>query len=884
MRPEHWLYTIPLRLRSLFRHDRVEQELDDELRFHLERQIQEDIANGLTREEARYAAIRALDGMEQRKEECRDMRHTATIEQFAQDLKYAVRTLRRYPGFAAATVFTLMLGIGMTTALFSVVEAVILRPLPYFDAHQLVILWTHDQVHHISESLVSYPNYEDWRKQNRVFTDLALCTRSSPVTLTGGTAEPERLEGAAASANLLSVLGVSPLLGRTYSTGEAKQGGESVVLVSHSFWQRRFAGSKDILGRTLDLDGRPTTIIGVMPSWFQFPSPDVQLWIPLRPSASRERPVGLVVARLKSGTNVEQARSQMNVIGNRLAEQYPELAHNPDFAGFHVNVVPLDQQMIGKPVRIALWTLLGAVVCILLIACSNAANLLLARGSARQRELAVRTALGASRMRLVRQLLAESIALSLIAGMFGIVLSALTVRAFVALAPANVPRLETVAIDGIVLVFTIVTSIASGIGFGVLPAWQASETDPQEALKAGGRGQSGNARGRRRYNWLVACEFAIAVVLVCGSGLFIRSFLRVEQTTLGFNPQNILVFRVVLPNGKTSSQQAAFYQGALAQLRALPGVLQAGAISNLFLSSNPDTTIIVEGKPETARLGTQIMDDAASPDLFPTLGVPLKRGRFITEQDRSPHPPVAIINESLARQFWHDEDAVGKRFQFADGRFGPAWVTVVGIVGDMRRAGLEHNPLPQVFLPMAQLPSRGTDLVVRTKADPLSLAPSVRREIAALEPTVPVYRLSTLDQLLDAMVTPRRFQTALLAAFGIVALLLAAVGIYGVMHYLVTQRTSEIGIRLALGATRGDVLALILRQGLAVAAVGLGIGICVAVLFARAVSSSLYGVTPTDPETFIVAAVILMAVATLACLQPAWSATRVDPHSALQYQ
>lgn len=466
--------------------------------------------------------------------------------------------------------------------------------------------------------------------------------------------------------------------------------------------------------------------------------------------------------------------------------------------------------------------------------------------------------------------------------MLGIVFSAFAVRAFVALAPGNLPRLETVGVNGIVLVFTILTSVASGIAFGVLPAWQASQSDPQEALKAGGRGQVGNARGRRMHNWLVASEFAIAVVLVCGAGLFIRSFLRVGQTALGFNPQNVLVFRVVLPNGKADFQQVAFCQEALARLRVLPGVLEAAAISNLFLSYNPDTTIIVEGRPDTARSGTQIMDDAASPNLFATLGVPLKRGRFFTEQDRPPYPPAAVINESLARRFWHDGDAIGKRFQFADGRFGSTWVTVVGVAGDMRRAGLERNPLPQVFLPFAQLPSRGTDLVLRTKADPLSLAPLVRREIAAIEPTVPVCRVSTLEQLLDAMVTPRRFQTALLTAFAIVALLLAAVGIYGVMHYLVTRRSSEIGIRLALGASRADILGLVLREGLAVATVGLGIGICVAFALTRAVSSSLYGVTAADPATFVISTFILIAVATLACLQPAWSATRVDPHCALQ--
>ncbi|MGH2522979.1 MAG: ABC transporter permease, partial [Anaerolineales bacterium] len=561
------------------------------------------------------------------------------MQTLLQDLRYGARMLAKNPGFTAVAVITLALGIAANTAIFSVVSAVLFRPLPYTDAGRLAVLWTHDPARQIHEALVSFPNYEDWQRQTRVFVDLAFSTRNSPVTLTGS-GEPERLDACAASANLFSVLGIVPALGRTFSAEEAGRG-ERVVVLSYALWQRRLGGAADVRGRTIEIDGRATTIIGVMPPSFQFPSGDVQLWQPLRPNTARGRPLGLVVGRLKPQTTFSEAQAEMHIIGSRLAQQYPELAHNPDFAGFRVNVVPLKRQIISKPIRTFLWILVGAVVFVLLIACANVANLLLARGTARQCELAVRAALGASRSRLIGQLLIEALALASVAGLLGVMLAAVAVRAIVALAPTNVPRLETAGVDAQVLAFNLVVSVLSCVAFGLVPAWQASQSDPNHVLNAGGRGLAASARGRRTQRLLVAGEFALALLLLCGAGLLVRSFLRLQWSPLGFRPENVLVFRVVLPETKNEVQRAEFFREALEHLESLPGVKRAGAISNLFLSYNPDNTIVVEGRANTAYAGEQVMDDAISPGALQVLGVTLRRGRSFTEQDSRDAPHVA---------------------------------------------------------------------------------------------------------------------------------------------------------------------------------------------------------------------------------------------------
>ncbi len=641
----------------------------------------------------------------------------------------------------------------------------------------------------------------------------------------------------------------------------------------------------------IEIDNKPAIVIGVMPPSFQFPSRDTQLWQPLGVASSwadvkgeRQRPLGLILGRLKPRATYTQAQAEMNLIGNHLSQQYPELARNPDFTGFHVNVVPLREQIAGRQVRQALWVLLGAVVFVLLIACANVANLLLARSSTRQREMALRTTLGASRGRLLRQLLTESTVIAALGGVLGLLTAAVSLRAFIVLAPTNLPRPEMIGLDISVLVFAVAVSVLSGVFFGLAPAWQLSRHAPHEALKESGRSQTATASTRRLRNLLVATEVACAALLLCGAGLMIRSLVRLQEVPLGFVPQGVLVFRVVLRPTENESQQAEFCRRALERLEALPGVQRVGATSTVFQNGNADTTILVEGRASTASAGEQVMDDAVSPDYFAALGVPLRRGRFFSHYDGRAASHVAIINETFARRFWPNADAVGKRFQFGDGRFADPWVTVVGVTGDMRRNGLEREPLPQVFLPFEQLPSRGTDFLVRTNADPLALAPTVQREIAALDRSVPVYRISTLEQRLTEATSPRRFQTLLLGLFAAAALLLAAIGIYGLVHYAVAQRIPEIGIRLALGASRMEVLILVLREGLSLAALGLLVGMLSAVGLTRTLSSLLYGVTATDPVTFVVAPLLLAGVALLACARPAWQAINVDPIVALHYE
>ena len=576
-----WLRVLASRIGGLFSNPRLERELDEELHAHAEMLIEENLRKGMSVEEARYAAGRAIGWRERIKDECRDTRRVTFVANMFQDLRYAVRTLRKNSGFAVVAILTVALGIGATTSLFSIVNAVLLRPLPYPDADQLVVVWSDDPTKQIHEAYTSYPTYEDWRRQNRLFSDLAFCFGAYPVTLSG-TDVPERLDADVASANLFSILRVPTLIGRTFSLSE-QQRGEHVVVLSYGLWQRRFGGMTNALGQTVDIDGKPATVIGVMPPSFQFPTRDTQLWQPLSVASGwaqvkgeRLRPLGIIVGRLRPGAAYTQAQAEINVIGNRLSQQYPELARNPDFTGFHVNVVPLREQVAGRKVRQALWVLLGAVVFVLLIACANVANLLLARSTTRLREMAVRMALGASRGRLLGQLLTESIVIAALGGALGLVLATLSLRVFIVLAPNNLPYTETIGLDVSVLFFAVAVSVITGVFFGIAPAWQLSSHAQHDVLKEGGRTQTGSAGARRVRSLLVGTEVACAVLLLCGAGLMLHSFVRLQEVRLGFVPKGILTFRAVLPPAANESQQAAFCKQVLERLQALPGV-QRGA-------------------------------------------------------------------------------------------------------------------------------------------------------------------------------------------------------------------------------------------------------------------------------------------------------------------
>src|SRR5262245_12514679 len=808
-------------------------------------------------------------------------------DEMFQDLRYGVRMLLKTPGFTFIAVLILALGIGANTAIFSLVKAVSLRPLPYQDSDRLAMLWTDDPKHDIHEEGVSYPNFLDWRGQNKLFTDMAICSRGYPVVLTG-VDEPERVMGDLVSANLFPLLGVRPALGRAFSPDEELRR-TRVVVISHGLWRRRFGAAPDAIGKTLEIDGQTSQVIGVMPADFYFPNKDTQLWEPVTMArywegsyAERFADPWRVVGRLKPQATFDQAQAEMNAIGQRLAQAYPTT--DDDFAGFGVNVVPLSVQFTGKNLRLALWILLGAVVFVLLIACANVANLLLARGAAREREFAVRAALGAGRGRLIRQLLTESAFLALVSGLLGLGLAALGVRALVAFAPPDTPRLDDVTIDPGVLGFTACVSLLSGLLFGLAPAWKVSRSNPNEALKESGRGSSDGLRLRQTRGLLVVVECALAVALLASAGLMIRSFIRLESVDPGFKPEGLFLARVSLTQStnRSRAQTATFFRRVIEQVAALPGVHAAGAIEDFIMRRNPDNAITVEGRaPDDARQGAgELIAERISHDLFQALAMPLLKGSFFTRQETL-DSRVVVINETLARRYFPGEDPIDKRFKFGGPQSQNNWFEIVGVVGDLRRQKLEKQAVSEVYAPGV---SNNMDLLVRVNADPLALVGPIRREIKSVDPTAAVYGLSTGTRLVERLGAGRRFQTGLLALFAMVALVLATMGIYGVMRYAVAQRTHEIGIRLALGARSADVLRLIIGQGMRLTLIGVATGLLASFALSRVMTRLLFGVSATDPVTFAGVTLALMGAASLACYLPARRATKVDPLTSLRYE
>jgi predicted permease len=877
------------RLAGIFRRKRLEGDLDDEFRLHIELKTRENIEGGISPEEARLAALRAFGGVERRKEQCRDADNLRFVEDLLQDVLYGVRQLRRNPGFTAVAAMTLALGIGANTAIFSVIYAVMLRPLPYRNPERLAVLWTDNVKQNLHEERTSYPNFEDWRRQSRAFEDMAFSSNFT-VNLTGGD-EPERILAARNSANLFSLMGVRPLLGRPFTSQEEERS-DRVIVLSYGLWQRHFGGSKDAIGRTLEIDGANASVVGVMPSTFQFPTKGTELWEPLTLfpgwaslKTKRKTPTGFVVGRLKPGFAFSQAQADMNVIGSRLARQYPELARSLDFFGFGVNVVPFEIYVTGRQVRVALWLLFGAVVLVLLIACTNVANLLLSHGVARARELAIRTALGAGKSRVIRQLLVESMLLYLFSGLLGIALATLGDRLLTRLAPTDIPRVSEAGLDVRVLIFGLSLSLLTAVLFGLTPALKASKTDPQAALKETTRASDTLGVVRLRSLFVVG-ELALALVLLAGAGLLIRSLLRVEDVDPGFRTDHLLTARVVQSKAKSERQWAAFYKQALERIGTIPGVHAAGAIDNFFLSSFPDEAIVIDGRPPWTPGSSiaQVTDDGASPGYFQAVGVPLLRGRFFTEEDGPDSPRVAIINQTMANVFWPNRDSVGQRFKFSYEKPADPWITIVGVVGDMRRDDLTRKAVSQVFLPLPQDPARGMDLVVQAPGDPENLAKAVRGAIRSVDKTAPVLNVSTVEDALREQLAPRRFQTTLLVVFATLALALSTIGIYGLTHYSVTQRTHEIGIRVALGARGPDILRMVVGQALSLTLAGISLGLTGASVLTRLLSSLLYGVSPHDMLTLAVVSVILAAAAATASCVPARRATKVDPMVALRYE
>ena len=809
---------------------------------------------------------------------------------FIQDLRYGARMLWKSPGFTVVALMALALGIGANTAIFSVVNTVLLRPLPYKTPDRLVWLWETSPQNDIPKEVASYPNFEDWRQQNQSFEAVAGFTSTTP-SLTGNDSEPERVPGAYVLGDFYSVLGVEPALGRRFLPEENEEGKHRVVVLSHGLWQRHYGSDARIVGQQIGVNGAQYTVVGVMPPNFQQPDPEarrpVEMWLPLPVSAgmraSRRGDFLSVIARLKPGVSVEQSRAEMTTIAARLEQQYPQTN-----AAWGVIVQPLHQRFTGD-VRPALLVLLGAVGFLLLIACANVANLLLARSSTRLKEMAIRTALGAGRGRMVRQLLTESIVLSLAGGALGLLVAFWGIDALVALSPGNIPRLESVGIDRQVLLFTLGVSLVTGIVFGIAPALAVSNPNLNEMLKESGRSSTDGGRGRRLRNALAVSEIALSLVLLVGAGLLMKSFWRLQDVKPGFNPENLLAAELVLPSTKyaENGQVVNFYDQLLGQLAQQPGVEGATVTSTLPLSGGGEVLAFsVEGRTLAS---TDRNPDAEartiSPDYFRTLQIPLKSGRMFEERDNEKAPRAAIINETLARKYFPGEDPIGKRITFGDPQAADVqWLNVVGVVGDVHQQGLDEEPYAQVYRSYRQSPRRGLTVVVRTAGPPLAMLDVLRNQIRTLDRQQPIYNARTAGQVLDEAIARPRFNMLLITILAAVAMILATVGIYGVISYMVTQRTHEIGIRMALGARPFDVFRMVLRQGLLIALVGVGSGIVAAFALTRLLASLLYDVRPTDLVTFTSVSALLTFVVLLACYIPARRATKVDPMVALRYE
>lgn len=800
-----------------------------------------------------------------------------------QDLRYAIRVLLKSRSFTVAAVVALALGIGANTAIFSVVNGVLLRPFPYKDPEQIAFLWTDNRRLGTQRDLSSYPNFEDWRDQNQAFQQLAAIDQEKLAYAAG--AEPEEIKVAFVSTNFFPLLGVSPALGLL--PGEERPGSELVAVISYGLWLRSFGGDTGVIGKTVTVVGRIYRVVGVMPRGFQLPE-KAELWTSLDPLLARRGNVVkergfngyIVLGRLKPGVSLRQAQADMRIIANRLERQYPK-----ENAGLGVDVVGLRAQISGH-IRPALLVLQAAVALVLLIACANVANLLLARAATRQKEIAIRSALGASRLRIVSQLLTESVLLAVLGGGLGLVLAFWGVELLVAISPADIPMLERLGIDGTVLGFTLAVSLVTGVIFGLAPALQASKPQLSEALKEGGRSAASGLRGQRVRELLVVFEIALALVLLVGAGLLIESLHSLRKVNPGFNMERLLTMRVTFPRHKARdlSRVSAFFQQLLERLESLPGVKSAGAGTITVFDRNPiyDSVLTVEGSssiPSTERV--QVYLDCATPNYFSTMGIPLLKGRTFTNHDGKDAPPVVIISEAFARRYWPNEEPVGKRLKNGDEDFSR---TVVGVVGDVRSRGLDAEVRPQTYLPHAQVPPPDMNLVLRTATGPLNLAAAVRREIRAIEKDVTISNIQTMNEVLADSLSQRKFNMLLLGIFAAGALILAALGTYGVMAYSVNQRTHEIGIRMALGAQQHDVLKLIVGQGMVLALIGVSMGLVGALALTRVMGSLLYGVSATDPVVFLGGSMLLALVSLTACYVPARRATKTAPMTALRYE
>jgi putative ABC transport system permease protein len=806
-----------------------------------------------------------------------------------QDIRYALRMLLKRPGFAGIVVLTLALGIGANTTIFSAIDAVLLNPLPYKDPERLMVVWeTNKQFgpELWDRNEVTIGNFRDWRSRNQVFEQLGSLFYTDMI-LTGA-GEPERIKSCVVTTNFFQALGVQPLLGRSFLPEAETPGSPFTVIISHQLWQRLFNSDTSVINKSLTLNGHTVAVIGVMPPAFelQFPtSVHVDMWVPMiigEGDLDRSNNFLYALGRLKKGVSREQAQSEMDLIASQLQQQYPETN-----AERGVRVVPLHKQVVGK-VESYLYMLFAAVGFLLLIACANVAGLVLVRVTARHREVAIRMAVGASRWRLVRQLLTESVILSVLSGLLGLLFAYGGVKLLLALTPSEVPRLHEIGLHVPVFLWTLAISIVTGVLFGLAPAIQASSPDLNTALKENSGRNPGSFQGSGLRNLLVVSEVAVALLLLVGAGLMTKSFFRLQQVDPGFEATNVVSMNIALPTSKYRQQQVnIFYDQLIERVKNLPGVKAVAGIDPLPLSNNNvSSRFVVEGAPLVAladrpNAGIRVV----TPDYFQTMSIPSLKGRSFTEQDRDNTAKVIIVNEALASRYWPNGDAIGKRLGFFEDDPGKqVWREIVGVVGNVRHKALEIEVTAEVYFPYKQLPRNFMNLVVRTASDPSTMVPAIRNQVLSVDKDQPVSDIMTMDQRVARSVASTRFVMSLLGAFSLLALGLAAVGIYGVMAYLVTQRTQEIGVRMALGAQKRDVLKLVVGRGMALAVMGIAIGLVASLALTRLMRSLLFEVTPTDWLTFVITSLVLLTVALLACYIPARRAAKVDPLVALRYE
>jgi putative ABC transport system permease protein len=883
-----WIRALTSRTRTWLSPSHVEQDFEHELEGHLEMLTDENVRRGMSPEEAKRAARIRLGGRTQLKETNRELHGLPFIETFLQDTRYAFRMLRKNPGFTAVAVLTLALGIGANTAIFSVVYAVLLKPLPYTNPDQLFTAFQANKQQGIAETGCSYLNFEEWRAQNHVFSELAGIV-AHQLTLTGR-GEPTVVNTSVVTPEFFALLDVKPVAGRIFLPQDGKQGAPPVVLVSEDLWRGRFGADPKIIGTSINLDQRPSTVIGIISGAFRTPffTTKQEVWIPLvqDPLFSTFMPkrgshLLPVIGRLKPGVSVAQAQAEMDAISGRLAGEFP--AENN---GWTVRLVPLQKEIVGD-VRTALLVLLGAVGLVLLIACANIANLLLTRATSRSKEIAVRTALGAGRVRIIRQLLSETAVLGLLGGAVGIALAYWGVEALSSLLPSSLPLMNPNRVDYFVLGFALFLSAIVGVAFGLVPAMFAANADIQNTLREGAR--SGESRNRRRARSLLAvAEISLAMVLLVTAGLLLRSFARLTSVSPGFDAQHIVKADISLPQFQYSTPQqwTAFSEELLGRIQSDPGLQDSAVVvPRPIADRNVKLPFDIVGNPPSSAGASRTASFVSvSPGYFHVMGIPLLAGRFFNQHDISSAPRVSIISEAMARLYFPNQDPLGKQLTFGFPPNGEAMREIVGIVGNVRDVALGQNPGAMMYVPFAQAPFWGANLVVKSTLSTSSVAAAIRQEVQRMDKDIPVTDVAKMPDLIDASVAQPRFRTFLLGLFAAMALVLAATGIFGVISYSVSRRTNEIGIRVALGASRNTILSMILRETLVLTFAGLAVGLPCALAASHLVGHMLFNVSANDPATLAAVAFSLAAVAALAGYIPARRAMRVDPMVALRYE